>query len=560
MLHMSLVYDENGAAEKAPEVFFTGYPDNFKQNFDNVRRDFPAYWERGITHRESGNAGDASLSDVKLIVVLVDSRLLSEDDPETDRVLDDARSRGIPVLPVLMEPELGARFAEDKRFDGFSFMMFPNGEDGRHRYVYNLLRYLECLDVFWDAAADAQKRYGRTDDGKPAAQILAAARKESCAAMMVCADMYWFGQGVGQDPDEAVRWCEKYVESVEEAYGSRSMLVRFGMKKLIRYCSTAGREEKEKLWEDRLDDILRVTAEKEPDSGDLETIRWEIEYGRETLEMLEQDKTEVHFGPPEHDVARECKWLSHLYGLTGDYQEGIRYGKRAAEGSEPAVREWLVFFYYQTGQYKAAIKTGESLLWKPDGENDRGFYIFSVADWLFLSYEKAGRYKKGIALGEKTYEARSRILGKEHEKTLLAMSGLVRLYDKIRYYKKGAAMGESLCEMMNLVFGGEASGTLKEMRKLATLYGDGGSYDKAAALMEKVYQIQSRNAGEEELHYPAAALFHYYQKLGDYRKAAVYGEKLCGIRKTLFGEEDERTQAALRSLAALENREQAQNG
>lgn len=117
-----------------------------------------------------------------------------------------------------------------------------------------------------------------------------------------------------------------------------------------------------------------------------------------------------------------------------------------------------------------------------------------------------------------------------------------------------------LCEMYHMVLTGEASGTLEEMRKLATVYGDGGSYDKAAALMEKVYQIQSRNAGEEELHYPAAALFHYYQKLGDYRKAAVYGEKLCGIRKTLFGEEDERTQAALRNLAALENREQAQNG
>lgn len=39
-----------------------------------------------------------------------------------------------------------------------------------------------------------------------------------------------------------------------------------------------------------------------------------------------------------------------------------------------------------------------------------------------------------------------------------------------------------LCGMYHMVLTGEASGTLKEMRKLATVYGDGGSYDKAAAL------------------------------------------------------------------------------
>ena len=38
------------------------------------------------------------------------------------------------------------------------------------------------------------------------------------------------------------------------------------------------------------------------------------------------------------------------------------------------------------------------------------------------------------------------------------------------------------CEMYHMVLTEEASGTLEEMRKLATVYGDGGSYDKAAAL------------------------------------------------------------------------------
>lgn len=56
-----------------------------------------------------------------------------------------------------------------------------------------------------------------------------------------------------------------------------------------------------------------------------------------------------------------------------------------------------------------------------------------------------------------------------------------------------------------MVLVGEASGTLEEMRKLAAVYGDGDSYDKAA-LMKKVYQIQNRNAGGEEIHYPAARM------------------------------------------------------
>lgn len=194
-----------------------------------------------------------------------------------------------------------------------------------------------------------------------------------------------------------------------------------------------------------------------------------------------------------------------------------------------------------------------------DAGFDETFYTLTEADRQFLFYEEEGERQKALELGEAMYEARSRLLGEEHELTLLAMSSLVRLYTKTGEYQKGMAVGEKLCAIRVRTLGEEAPETLKAWRKLATVYGDSGRFERAIELMEKVYQIQSRNGDREELHYPVSALFHYYQKTGDTMRGIAYGEKLCEIRKALFGEADERTQAAMKRLAALKRQAETPN-
>jgi tetratricopeptide (TPR) repeat protein len=166
-----------------------------------------------------------------------------------------------------------------------------------------------------------------------------------------------------------------------------------------------------------------------------------------------------------------------------------------------------------------------------------------------LSVEQ--RWKEAEGLLTKKLEATSRMLGREHPKTLHTMAGPARTYGSQGRLQEAESLLGQVVEVSSGVLGKENPITLSAMTGLASTYGKQDRLQEAEELSASVIESSSRLLGEEHAGTLSAMarLAWMYLKQGKLKEAEGLLSKAAEVMSRVLGDEHPQTLDAIACLA-----------
>lgn len=299
-------------------------------------------------------------------------------------------------------------------------------------------------------------------------------------------------------------------------------------------------------------------------------------YGR-AVELLEKlHKLATTIMGDSYLITMSCNansvWesLSRCYLLSGDMPKAIEaaearyqlnYDNNGPESrnTQAALRS-MALTYQKAGQLDKAAQALEKAYAAKVAKDGDGFISTGPngtrwADDVLLEdlvsvYTKLGGNARAVRLGEKLCEVRIEIYGREHSKTLTAMTWLGYLYSQVGQDQKALEIMQQIYDLRVKVSGEEAPATLTVLNNLAVLYGNVGEHRKALTLQQKVYESRRKAQGESHPQTLQALrnLVYAYAWVEAYKTALEYAEVSCVLHCQVYGPDDVNTLAARETL------------
>ena len=300
------------------------------------------------------------------------------------------------------------------------------------------------------------------------------------------------------------------------------------------------------------------------------------EYGRavELLEKLHRLATTVL--ESAYSVSMNChtgsvlESISRCSMLSGDMDKAIeaaeaRYkfvcGSRGAEDpNTQAVLRSLALTYQKAGKLEKAAETLEKAYAAKVAKDGDGFISTgpngtrwaddALLEDLVSVYTRLGGNARAVRLGEKLCDVRTEIYGREHSKTLTAMTWLGYLYSQVGQDQKALEIMQQIYALRVKVSGEESPATLTVLNNLAVLYGNVGEHRTALTLQQKVYALRRKTQGESHPHTLQALrnLVYAYAWVEEYKAALEYAEASYALHCQVYGPDDANTLAAREAL------------
>lgn len=122
-----------------------------------------------------------------------------------------------------------------------------------------------------------------------------------------------------------------------------------------------------------------------------------------------------------------------------------------------------------------------------------------------LNLHTEGKDAQAAAFGEQAAARAERALGKDHGKTLNAVSTLADIYYTQKRYAEAAQLYERLLEADERILGEGHRDTLAVMKELAAAYQAKGRHDLAEPLLKRRFEISGGRHGKDHPHARASA-------------------------------------------------------
>ena len=116
---------------------------------------------------------------------------------------------------------------------------------------------------------------------------------------------------------------------------------------------------------------------------------------------------------------------------------------------------------------------------------------------LGVTYQGLRKYAHAEKLQIYVLDLRNRLLGEEHPDTISAMNNLAFTYERLGKYADGEKLQITVLALRNRLFGEENLDTIDAMNNLAITYGSLGKYEDAEKLQIQVLDRRNRLLGEE---------------------------------------------------------------
>lgn len=258
--------------------------------------------------------------------------------------------------------------------------------------------------------------------------------------------------------------------------------------------------------------------------------------------------------------------LSRCYLLSGDMPKAVEAAEARyqlnddnngpeSRNTQTALRS-LALTYQKAGQLEKAAqalekayavkvaKDGDSFV--STGPNGTRRADDALLEDMVSVYNKLGGNARGIQLGEKLCDVRIEIYGKEHSKTLAAMTYLGYLYSQDGQDQKALEIMQQVYQLRVKVSGEEAPATLTVLNNLAVLNGNVGEHRIALTLQQKVYELRRKVQGQSHPHTLQALrnLVCAYAWVEEYKTALEYAEVSYALHCRVHGPQDANTLAA----------------
>lgn len=477
-------------------------------------RDIAIWYDEFLTPGESFRDGiDKMLADSDLFALLVTPNLLEEPEGRPNFVMGEeypaAKKSGIGILPTEMEDTNKA--ALGKKFDGIPACVKPedadfkprlmeyvakiaaadNDDDPMHNYLIGLA-YLEGIDV-------------ETDRARGLALITKAAEADLPEAMVRLCDMFWEGDGVALDYQNALKWAERLYSYSRGHLGEAH---QFTIECLSNLAAVYGRKDdyhkKLELSKKVYDLSYRTLGDRNPTT---------LKY----LCNLALAYAQVKFYKKAYEIAEKAYSLQRCVLGEEDPQTVFSLDLMAMAcmtmGDNKKARELCKRVYILRCQ----------ILGEEDDDTIKSL------EKLMKAYDSSGEQEKATELCKQLYDVRCRVLGGEHEDTLDTMDDLVLFYieqdnndELLKLYQKRYSIQ---CRTM----GEKDINTLATMHDIARTYYYLGNYQMALAVCEEAYGLQVSVLGENH-----NSTRDTQQTLGRIRKALKKANSLSeGLRQAL---------------------------
>ncbi|KAH8818955.1 hypothetical protein DL96DRAFT_1715227 [Flagelloscypha sp. PMI_526] len=170
---------------------------------------------------------------------------------------------------------------------------------------------------------------------------------------------------------------------------------------------------------------------------------------------------------------------------------------------------------------------------------------------LVIIYSTLSRYNDALELGEQVVKDSRRILGTEHPDTLESICSLAGTYSNLSRHNDALELGEQVAKDSRRILGSEHPDTLRSMRSLATTYSDLSRHDEALELEERVLEDSRRILGSEhpDTLLSMRSLAVTYYTLSRHADALELGEQVLEDSRRILGSEHPDTLRSMRDLA-----------
>ena len=577
----------NSSPEHKPRVYFTCHPEDFSKHFEKICEDIFKTHDCAIFYTENLNEEieeqyrESDLGQMNLFVIPVTFKLLSQPNRAMDFDFKYAKEKNIPVLPIMMEPELDILYSQNNKFSEMQYLNCYANDVTAISYEEKIRHYLDSVLISNKLAEKIRKAFD-------AYIFLSYRKKDRHYANDLMKKIHnnpeyrdiaiWF--------DEFITPGESFHENIERMLKDSKLFALLVTPNLLEYVNG---------------EPNYIMAHEYPNAKNA---------GIEILpaEMVETDKAELGskfneipecVNPVEEEAFRKRLALTlskiailennndpeHNYLIGLAYLDGIDVEKNtergislitaAAEANVLDAMETLMCMYY-SGIY-LPLDYSNAKFWaerivkhRKDNLGEQDPNTLESLNVLANIHNNLGDYENALKLSKKTYDLRCEILGQEHIDTLSSLNNLACIYGSLCDYDNALKYSKKSYELRCKILGDEHPDTLLSLNNLACVYNQLGHLDnlknefdqqlfansdyslvplytksddfdystKALELFQKLHTINCVMYGDEHINTlkSLSNLAYAHKNIGDYKTALDLQDKSCALSCKILGE------------------------
>lgn len=586
---------------RKPRVFFTCHPEDFDRYFERICKDIfkthncAIYYTEDMREPIPEQDLDTVLGSNNLLVIPVTTKLLTEPNRAMDKDLPYALRANMPILPIMMEPDLDKQYSQPDKFGTLQYLSPCITDETAIAYEEKLRKFLESVLIGDEMAQRIRAAFDayiflsyRKKDRRYANELMRLIhRNPQCRDIAI-----WY--------DEFLTPGESFQESIDKILHSSKLFTllvtpnlleepdgnpNFVMAKEYPAAKASGIH----ILPAEMEPTDRATlSEKYQDipqcvpTGDDAAFQTALTAAMQKIAITTNDTD------PEHTFLIGLAYLEGI-DVEIDRGRGMELITEAAEKGLPEAMKKLCQMYlspssgdgssekarYWAGKYwdyyrqacgekhpdtLAAMHFAVTVL--SEGQNNKvralvqelvyelrrevlGEEHADTLESLILLARLTEDRKTAIEYYEKAYVGLREIYGDMHPEPISALETLARLY--YEYYREycggggfsGLALYEVVLRMKIDYWGLESDTTLHTMHIMAKYNGNEGQWERAQELYEAYYAIRSKVYGDNDRlsFHCLGELAELFDYMAEFQKALeVYG-KLYLVRSKSLGEE-----------------------
>lgn len=559
----------NALPHGKPRVFLACHPVDFAvattQIVDDVLDivDCAIYYidvESSTIHNEEL---ELAFNEMNLIIVPISSTLLSSPSDVMHVYLPYALKVHIPILPIMIEPELDREYGKVALFGNLQYLDACTKDETQIAYCDKLKKYLDSVLLSDEMAAKIRAAFDayiflsyRKKDRHHANELMRIIHSNP-----ICRDIaIWY--------DEFLVPGEDFNESISAALAKCdlfTMLITPNVVAENNYIQQVEYPKAQSAGKDILPAVMVPT-----DTEALHHIfsgipacvdaRNDDMFRAKLIEMFSRYALRSNDQEPAHNFLIGLAYLEGI-DVEVDRDRGVELITSAADAALPEAMSKLREMYH-TGagvemDLREAVKWSEKMvvcLQSSLGEDH--IKTLTEKSNLASGYIEIGEYQKAIAVYEQLKSHAELIIGKDDLLRFAILNNLGHLYAQFNQHDKAIEMYETAYIIAHKVYGEFSSYSLTTENNLANCYLTVGNYKKAESLMQKVSHVRGKLLGQD--HPSTITSLHnqamLYALQGNIDQAISMGEEAYEKSVKVLGEKHPDTLSSLAALAGYYSR------
>lgn len=568
----------DGRPDGKPRVFFTCHPADFERSFERLCADIFAssdcavYYTEDMTVRLPEETRETDLERMNLFVIPVSLKLLLEPNRAMDEDFPFAREKGIPVLPIMLEPGLDLAYKRKDKFFDLQYVDPYLQDTTTIPYNEKLKKYLGHVLFESKIVERIQKAFDayiflsyRKKDRKKANELMRLIHADP-----ECRDIaIWY--------DEYLTPGESFSDAIELAM-RKSKLFTLLVSPSILEPNDIGEPNyvQSKEFPRAKETEMEMLSAELLDEGSRPTNREAL--FRDFLGLprplnLRIDSEREHFFAKLKDLAKkECRanpshnyliGLAYLDGIDVevDRTRGVDLIRSAANAGLVEAMEKIANMYHEG--HGVALDWTEELIWR---KRIVDYYtqrfgpeeiatLYALSDLASVCGD-VGDWKQEVTVAKRLQEICKKSSRESHPVYIKALNCLSIAYENLGYYYYAKNSAEEAYSLACQLFGNSHPVSLAAQNNLAHSYASGpfGDYKKAVEIGQDNYESRCKILGKV---HPCTLisldnLASYYRGLKKYETALQLFQEVYSKRKEIFGEDHPSTLIALTGMASTQ--------